>query len=190
MPHHKRHHRFMLALLAAGLLAGVSMTANSAQAASGVGPFFPEPAWDRKLPASFRFYVLTDWNNAAVLDKETGLVWERSPAQTAPWYTARLLCATLTTGNRRGWRLPSVHELNSLFAPSVLPFQGILALPAGHPFNIPTAKVWSATLDVANPNAAWAVDFNGDGVVSIIPDLTNTGLWLWCVRGASNEHQY
>ena len=99
----------------------MALTASSAQADGGVGPYFPEPAWDRKLPASSRFYVLTNWNNEAVLDKETGLVWERSPAQTGSWTAARSLCAALTTGNRRGWRLPSFHELPSLIQPNVVP---------------------------------------------------------------------
>ena len=80
MPQHKQLNRIILGLLALGVLAGSALSASSAQAASGVGPYFPEPAWDRKLPAAVRFYVLTDWNNAAVLDKETGLVWERTPS--------------------------------------------------------------------------------------------------------------
>ena len=92
MPHHKRRNRFMLGLLAAGFLAGAALSANSARAASGVGPYFPEPAWDRKLPASLRFYVLTDWNNAAVLDKETGLVWERTAVWRPMGIGPELLC--------------------------------------------------------------------------------------------------
>ena len=79
MQQHKRPNRMILGLLALGVLAGAALTAGSAQAASGVGPLFPEPAWSRKLPAATRFLVLTDWNNEAVLDKETGLVWERTP---------------------------------------------------------------------------------------------------------------
>ena len=113
--------RFILALLAAGFLAGAALTASPAQAASGLGPFFPEPAWDRKLAPADRFYVLTNWNNEAVLDKETGLVWERTPAQNGSWSAARNLCAALTTGDRRGWRLPSFHELQSLIQPNVVP---------------------------------------------------------------------
>ena len=70
-----------------GLLAGAALTASSAQAASGPGPFYAEPAWDQKLACPTkancpRFLVLTNWNSEAVLDKETGLVWERSPALT------------------------------------------------------------------------------------------------------------
>ena len=59
----------------------------------------------------------------------------------------------------------------------------------GHPFNnVLPAFYWSATLDVANPNAAWRVDFNGG--VAVSTDLTIDGHGVWCVRGASNEHQY
>jgi len=186
MPHHKRRNRFMLGLLAAGFLAGAALSANSARAASGVGPYFPEPAWDRKLPASLRFYVLTDWNNAAVLDKETGLVWERTVSG-GQWEVARNYCANQTTGSRTGWRLPSLHELNSLFDPSAL--GGYLALPPGHPFiNFPPGPFWSATLDATNPNAAWMVDFMGGGAVTT--DLIVNGHLGVCVRGASNAHQY
>ena len=38
---------------------------------------FVPRAWSQKLPASARFQLVLD--NAAVLDKETGLVWEKSP---------------------------------------------------------------------------------------------------------------
>ena len=187
MPQYTRRNRFMLRLLAVGLLAGVALTASSAQAASGVGPYYPEPAWDRKLPASIRFLVLTDWNNEAVLDKETGLVWERTMDGGIQWESAQMFCAGQTTGNRRGWRLPSLHELNSLFDPSAL--GGNLALPVGHPFkNFQPGYFWSVTLDALNPNAAWMVDFNGGGTVTT--DLIIDGHFVVCVRGASNAHQY
>jgi hypothetical protein len=189
MPQHERRNRVMLGLLAAGFLAGVVLTTNSAQAATGVGPYFPEPALDRKLPASLRFLVLTDWNNEAVLDKETGLVWERTMDGGIQWESAQIFCAGQTTGNRRGWRLPSLHELNSLFDPSALAVQGVLALPAGHPFhNFVPGNFWSATIDALNPNAAWMVDFNGGGAVAT--DLIINGHFVVCVRAASNAHQY
>jgi len=189
MPHNKRRIRFLLALLAAGFLAGVALTASPALAASGVGPFFPEPAWDRKLPDLFRFYVLTNWNNAAVLDKETGLVWERSPAQTGSWSAARSLCANLTTGNRRGWRLPSLHELQSLVEPSMDPT--MLSLPLLHPFsNLQLTGYWSATKEVENPNFAWWVSFMGGGGVGIDDVAMAGAMGIWCVRGGMHADAY
>jgi uncharacterized protein DUF1566 len=186
MPQHERRHSFILRLLAVGFLAGAALTASSAQAASGVGPYFPEPAWDRKLPASLRFLVLTNWNNEAVLDKETGLVWERSPAQTGSWSAARSQCTALTTGGRRGWRLPSFHELQSLIQPNVVAPGPIL--PVGHPFiNVTPTVYWSATIDAAHPNAAWYADFAANVVGSA--DVSGN-MGIWCVRGGLYTDTY
>src|SRR5213592_884355 len=43
------------------------------------GPYYATPSWDQKLVYFQRFICLTDWNNEAVLDRETGLVWQRAP---------------------------------------------------------------------------------------------------------------
>jgi hypothetical protein len=48
------------------------------------GPYYATPSWDQTLPCTTitncpRFLVLPNMGNAAVLDKETGLVWEQSP---------------------------------------------------------------------------------------------------------------
>jgi hypothetical protein len=74
------------------------------------------PSWDTVKPtASARFKVLSAFNNEAVLDKETGLVWETQPsATTRTWTTAMQVCMGKTVGGRMGWRSPSVEELTSL----------------------------------------------------------------------------
>ena len=82
MPQQRRRSGMIIGLMALGLLAGVALTAGPAQAVDAVGPYYAIPAWDQSLPASTRFVVLTNWGQQAVLDKETGLVWERSPATT------------------------------------------------------------------------------------------------------------
>jgi hypothetical protein len=76
--------------------------------------------WDKVLPPAQRFTVLEAFNNEAVRDNETGLVWEQSPATIAePWFNARGACAIKNVGGRIGWRLPSLPELSSLVDPSV-----------------------------------------------------------------------
>ena len=75
----QRRSRLILGVLSLGLLVGAALTAHPAQAVEAVGPYYAEPAWAQKLPAATRFVVLTNWKSQAVLDKETGLVWERSP---------------------------------------------------------------------------------------------------------------
>jgi hypothetical protein len=75
--------------------------------------------------------------DAAVLDRETGLVWERVPSATAQarWNAAHGgVCATLFLGGRLGWRVPAEEELASLFG----------STRAGHPF---TADAQHVLLD-------------------------------------------
>ncbi len=155
-------------------------------------------SWNIKIDdATKRFRVLGDFNNEAVLDRETGLVWERSPLTTIhQWSPARLQCTNRTTGGRRGWRLPSVHELATLMDPNNL--DGNPDLPAGHPFDptaVQSADYWSATTnanrpaDVANfiPAFPWIVNFDISNVD--ICDPTDS-FFVWCVRGGMNADAY
>jgi hypothetical protein len=179
---------FILGFMAVGVLA---VAIGVAWAVSSNGPYYALPAWDQKLPAATRFVLLTDWNNEAVLDRETGLVWERSPATTtAVWVEARFICASKTLGGRKGWRLPAFAELASLIDPSVplsIPFPP--HLPSGHPFlNVQSEFYWSATTYAARPTAAWGVVFFGkEHVVSA--EKTNPVL-VWCVRGGTQASEY
>ena len=89
--------------------------------------------WDQALPAAQRFVILPAFNSEAVLDKNTGLVWERSPqTTTATWNDALYTCINKNVGGQKGWRLPSIAELASLSDPSVAPPGP--TLPPGHPF--------------------------------------------------------
>ena len=38
------------------------------------------PIWSRNLPRTSRFIILPGFNNEAVMDEKTGLVWERAPS--------------------------------------------------------------------------------------------------------------
>ena len=91
------------------------------------------PTWSQKLDStngstspliqgcgSSRFECI--WNEGspistpqAVLDKETGLVWERSPhTEKMNWVEVFTHCYLLEVSDRKGWRLPTVEELASL----------------------------------------------------------------------------
>jgi len=152
--------------------------------------------WDQALPAndpggacpsnSSRFTCVM--GNTAVRDNETGLVWEKSPGTTAYlWSTARVVCThLLTTGNRKGWRLPSIPELASLVDPTVA--SPGPTLPLGHPFlNVQSFAYWSATAKAADPTSAWEVNFN-DG--SVGTDDKTAAFHAWCVRGGMNADTY
>jgi Protein of unknown function (DUF1566) len=151
------------------------------------------PNWDKKLLAAQRFVVLSGFNGQAVRDNETGLVWEQSPAMTTHfWSDARNQCPIRETGGRKGWRLPSVHELESLIDPSVA--QPGPTLPPGHPFtnlpftnNILGAEYWSASTVADSPASAWFVDFSIAGVGTSSKPST---FRVWCVRGGNNADAY
>lgn len=175
-------------LLIGGLLAGCGSSDEAAIAQSAPTDLSGvTQAWNKNLPAAQRFAVLASFANAAVLDKETGLVWEQSPSTTtASWINARGRCSNLKTGGRMGWRLPSVHELASLIDPAVALGP---TLPPGHPFtNVQSAAYWSATTEAFAQIEAWGVFFNTAGVSTT--DRANALLQIWCVRGGMNADRY
>lgn len=137
--------------------------------------------WGRKFPASQRFVVLSQFGNQAVLDKETQLVWERQPYATpmATRGSAARACQILGTGDRRGWRLPFLHELESLVQPNSL--IGSLPLPAGHPFqNVPLGHFWTAT-PTTEDGVGYVVALQEAGYI-YGKDVGASG-FRWCVRG-------
>ena len=118
----------------------------------------------------------------AVLDEETGLVWQRSPdAFTSDWHTANDVCWGSHVGGRGGWRLPTAAEIGSLKAGDGPPF----GPPAGHPFNIPPDQAyWTSTDDVDRSTLAIysSLESPGFGLGAKV-NLEYT----WCVRGATSN---
>ncbi len=141
------------------------------------------PTWSQKLPASERFELVLD--GEAVLDKETGLVWEQSPDTTAIyWRSACGYCYARKVANRKGWRLPTVEELASLvdndnFNP---------ALPTDHPFsNVRSSLYWSSTTLADSASIAWLVNFNNGDLSGFAK--SDYG-YAWCVRGGHGHDAY
>ena len=51
--------------------------------------------WDKNVPTASRFTVLAEFNNEAVRDNNTGLVWERAPdGTTRSWGDAAFYLST------------------------------------------------------------------------------------------------
>ena len=175
-------HLWALASIACGLTAFAVAPAAAQTVANG--PYYAVPSWDQTLPSSTRFIVLSNFGSAAVLDRETGLVWDRAPiATTFTWEDAHVLCNELTTGNRLGWRLPTYQELASLVDLSV-PGPGP-KLPAGQPFTgVQPTEYWSATTTAINTIGAWALNF---GSASRRRDAKTSPKLAWCVRGGQGS---
>lgn len=154
----------------------------------------PFGSWDAVLSSSgpvptdacvsFRFRCVM--GGAAVLDEETGLVWERTPSASVIIGTnADHECLNARfTGGRGGWRLPTAGELYSLYDDSIP--DGSVKLPAGHPFNAAGAdRFWTSEVALAASNLLVVVDFLAPpGSQSLSLDV-NSSIPVWCVRGPS-----
>jgi hypothetical protein len=140
------------------------------------------PTWSQKLQcdttACPRFEIVMD--GEAVLDKETGLVWQRTPNNyDLTWYSAQWSCWASLTGRRSGWRLPTIQELESLMDYSKPFWESCWShLPCGHPFVNLRGFYWSSTTWFFDSNEALALSNAGSGAIdkSINGDI-------WCVRG-------
>ena len=143
-------------------------------------------SWSRALPAADRFVVLEDFNNEAVLDRNTGLVWQRTPDNLGRRiFSASYYCLDANIGGQKGWRLPNITELTSLVDPSVTTEP---TLPAGSPFEFNRhVFFWSGTMREGFTDLAWSVNFRLGLVDDAEFDLSLSTL---CVRGGPKVDPY
>jgi hypothetical protein len=155
--------------------------------ASGYGPWSAPhmftmrdivQAWGGTLPPSRRFTLA--FGGQAAVDNETGLAWQRTPSATPfLWAYGSAHCTDLTIGARRGWRLPTVSELQSLVdATRTAP-----SLPAGHPFTVAINEAyWTSTPATFVADSYYGVHFNAGHYGATHVSMTRL---TWCVRGGS-----
>ncbi len=140
------------------------------------------PSGPREGCDSSRFRcVLSD---TGVLDRETGLVWERTAgAVSRSQAESEVHCATTFTGGRFGWRLPSVAELGTL---PDLNETTATKLPTGSPFVFPAgagSTFWTSSPYPGQPTTQrWFATFGGP-TVGFSGQVLGLGLLSWCVRG-------
>lgn len=141
--------------------------------------------WSMRIDdAKDRFELIKEFDDKAVLDYETGLVWERYVMQVqGPWHAAVFDCAARKIAGRYGWRLPSVEELASLLQDVDSPV--IPSLPPGHPFiDVLPSRYWTSTERSLPAAEAWTVAFDGARVVPADKTGVAWHSFTWCVRGA------
>ena len=159
----------------------LALSLSAALATAGdfyVVPVKPQfKSWDTKIEDTSRFKLVLD--DEAVLDRETGLVWEKSPLSVSmSWANTVYSCYGNLDGGRSGWRLPTIEELSSLIDYT----QSNPALPSNHPFeNIFQDYYWSITSSPYDVSSALVIDLS-TGVYTHAPK-TNELIHRWCVRG-------
>jgi hypothetical protein len=133
-----------------------------------------------------RFTILGAFQEEAVLDRTTQLIWERSPhSNEVTWATAQTRCGLKTVGGQTGWRLPSFIELMTLIEPTLHQKSSLPALPAGHPFHgIKAVAYWTSDASSSEPGQAYTVDLLH---ADVAPHRKNEPHPLWCVRGGISD---
>lgn len=173
------------------VLVALSAGPAGAQGVTAPGPYYATPSWDQSIPCAVgncpRFVILSNMDNNAVLDRETGLVWERAPKSTALTFnSANRYCQHLIIGNRYGWRMPQTEELFSLLDPTQKSnfINAPAALPPGHPFGTVFGGahwVKDRAAPPFNNNAQMLILFVDDPLINNTDDESLHA--VWCVRG-------
>ena len=155
----------VFAAAAVFLFAGAALAQPTAN-----GPYYATPSWDQTFPTSTRYIILSNFNSDAVLDRETGIVWERSAtAAGTGWAETMLICYDKSIGGRKGWRPATIEELMSISPAS-----------PGAPWGTVFSFIWSSSTVAGDTAKAW-VGVAGDAEPHAKTDCCGTA--VWCVRG-------
>ena len=166
----------------AALMSFIVLAASShvEAATNSTGPYYATPSWDQQLPTASRFITLTDWGGAAVLDRETGLVWqttlELSLGLSNGFLGSAETCLLSRAGGRGGWRLPTIQEvMRTLVSAS--------GLIAGTPFAFigqGSPILWTSTPD--GYGFQWAVVVGTSDFHAGKSDPAKDFASAWCVQ--------
>ena len=186
-----KHHRCWA--LGLGILMVALIASSVAAQTVANGPYYATPSWDQTMPANIRFIILSNFANAAVLDRQTGLVWEKTIDENLHTYDeGRKLCLGKNVGGQSGWRLPSIQELTSLIDPT----NKLPSLPTGHPFTgifftillpgtLPVIELyWSISVDVMRTDLQWGASYT-DATTGFVGETflrDGSRAYVWCVR--------
>ncbi len=150
--------------------------------------------WKPFLILHFTFIIsltaepFTDNNNGTILDKKTGLIWQKcsrgqtndatctGSATTHQWADSITYCTGLTLAGRT-WRLPTVNELRGIVDYS------LATSPSINTSMFPSTVAnyyWSSTTNALTATNAWIVNFIA-GYVDLSNE-TNTG-YVRCISG-------
>ena len=138
------------------------------------------PSWHRTLSLgsgqcdSQRFPCVM--SGGAVLDNETGLVWQATVSSAlVNWSTAVSNCTNAESGAHLGWRLPTAAELGSILIPGV----GATAAPV----NLMAGPYWTSDRTATDATRMVTMD-SSTGKVSSESLGASATTRAWCVRGA------
>lgn len=173
----------------AALVIGLCFIGYTLQSSSDTTPPMTEELlaevirdWHNLYPSAQRFEILAAFNHDAVLDRTTGLVWEKSPQPATVTYNeARRICSSRAVGAQKGWRLPSPIELRSL----VGPIRGLSRphLPPNHPFlNVQATSYWAMVSEADHGPYGKYVDAFLGNILSFFK-IKTFSFPVWCVRG-------
>ncbi len=120
-----------------------------------------------------RFEVL---DNSRIHDKVTNLIWQKTGGtQQVSFQEAELYCADLAKASGLSWRIPKIKELATLvdensYHPSIYPI-----------FQTQSRFYWSSTLNAADEDFAWMVNFSDSHIHSF---RKHTPYYVRCVYSA------
>jgi hypothetical protein len=173
----------VLALIGAITFASAPTSAQTTQN----GPYYATPSWDQQLPSSTRWIVLANWNSEAVLDRETGLVWQASTASAfqVSLQEASFECTQSSAGGRGGWRLPNLPELTRTLVGGKAAASGEFPpLVQGSPFTFLQngSRLWTSTANFNPDMFNYIVIINGLVFSGFVAPDTGTDASAWCVQ--------
>lgn len=132
-----------------------------------------------------RFVELYEFRGKAVLDTETGLVWQKGArARPTSHYAAAQFCADHTGGaGRQTWRLPTLNELRTL-----LQSAAGSDVATHHVFAAAPAPYWSSTRMTASRSPRYFAQDLASGEISFErPSREAAG--VWCVRHGADSNR-